>query len=417
MGDAAMRQVKLFRMLRRGVIPITILLSACGGGGGSDVIAPFWIQSGVAVADFNADGKLDVAVATTYIAGPPPHPGYVEVYLQAGIGNFETPIRYPAGPDPWGMSAGDVDGDGLLDLIVASPSTVAPEINVIGNSGGVSILRQDPAHRGHFLTTQWLATGGMAEDAAIADLDGDGRADLVVADGVQVNGRALLLRQDPAVPGTFLAPASLQTGSGSQNLAVADVNGDGLSDVVLATSNGVVILYRNVAGGFDPAVILAAGIKTSGVAVADLDGDGRVDIVAANAGNAPAGGTGGASVTIFRQTSPGSFSMTNIPVADGARRVTIGDLNGDGAPDIAAISLVYQSQSTPSRVSILLQSSAIAGQFSVAGVYNGSYSGSFIAIGDINGDGLNDLVLNDGPSVLLQRTIMPGTFDAVRTLR
>lgn len=413
-----MRQIDLRRVFRRGTIGMAILLSACGGGGGN-VIPPFWVQSGVVVADFNGDGRVDVAVATSYIAGPPPHPGYVEVYLQTAAGSFDAPVQYTVGPDPWGMSVGDVDGDGRLDLVVATPDAVPPQVNVIGDSGGVSILRQDPAHPGRFLAPQWIVTGGAAEDAAIADLDGDGRVDLVVADGVLVNGRALLFRQNPAVPGTFLAPISLLAGSGrgSEDLAVADVNGDGLNDVVLAAYNSIAVFYQSATGGFVLPAILAAGLRTSGVAVADLDGDERADIVAANAGNAPDGGTGGASVTILRQTSPGSFVATNIAVADGARRLAIGDLDGNDVPDIAVVSLVYQSQSTPSRVSVLLQAPANRGQFTVAAVYNGSYSGSFIAVGDVNEDGCNDLVLNDGPSLLLQRAAAPGTFDAVRTLR
>ena len=186
-----MRQIDLSRLLRSAALAMATLLSACGGGGGTGVVPAFRVQSGVVVADFNADGRDDVAVATTTIAGPPPHPGYVQVYLQTAGGSFDVPVQYAIGPDPWGMSAGDADGDGRLDLVVATPSTVAAQANAIGDSGGVSILRQDRTQPGRFLASQWIATGGMAEDAAMADLNGDGRADLIVADGVGLNGRAL----------------------------------------------------------------------------------------------------------------------------------------------------------------------------------------------------------------------------------
>ena len=117
------------------------------------------------------------------------------------------------------------------------------------------------------------------------------------------------------------------------------------------------------------------------------------------------------------ETSPGGFIATDITVADGARRVAIGDLNGDGVPDIAVVSLVYQALGTPSRVSVLLQSLTIRGQFAVSGVHDGPISGNFIAIGDVNGDSRNDIVVNDGPSTLLQRATAPGTFEPVRPLR
>jgi len=397
-------------------------LTACGGGGGeksADVIPSFWSPGGVVVADFNTDGRVDVAVAAAFVDGPPPHPGYVRVYHQAATGTFDAPVDCAVGPDPWGLSPGDVDGDGRLDLVAATPTTVAPQINVIGDSGGISILRQDPALPGSFLSSQWLDTGGAATDAAIAQLTSDGLADVVVADGVLVNGRALLLAQSIALPGTFLAPVPLLagTGNGSEDVAVGDVNGDGRPDIVLAAYNVVAIFYQNAGGGFDPVVFLAAGLRVEGVALADLDGDGRTDIVAANAGNAPDGGTGGASITVLRQMLPGNFTGTNIVVPDGARRVAIGDLNGDGFPDLAAISLVYQLPDIPSRVSVLLQTSLNRGQFALSGVYDGPFSGNFIAIGDINNDGLNDIVVNDGPSVLLQRATAKGMFDPARPLR
>ena len=396
-----------------------ITLTACSGGGGDLVLTPFWNQTGIVVADFNGDGRADVAVASAYVDGVPPHAGYVEVYLQLVTGNFDAPVRYPIGPDPWGMSAGDVNGDGHLDLVIATPRTVAPQNNVIADDGGISVLRQDAAHPGSFLASQWIATGGAAEDAAIAHLDGDTLADLIVADGVMVNGRALLLRQNPGAPGTFLDPTSLLTGSGrgSEDVAVADVNGDGRTDIVLAATDSIVVFYQNATGSFDPAVILGAGLNPQGVAVADVDGDGRADIVAANPGSATVGGTGGSSVVILLQSNPGVFVATGIPVADGTRRVAIGDLNGDGVPDVGAVSESFYDPFAPSRISVLLQSSVNRGQFTVAGVYIGTLPGTFIAIGDVSGDGRNDLVLENGPSVLVQSATAPGTFEPVRTLR
>jgi hypothetical protein len=189
------------------------------------------------------------------------------------------------------MSAGDANGDGRLDLVIATPNALPIHPNTLSDSGGISLLLQDAALPGRFLASQWLATGGMAEDGATANLDGDGLADLVVADGVSINGRALLLPQNLAAPGTFLGPASLLTGSGrgSSDVAVADLNGDGRTDIILAAHDQVAVFYQYALGGFNPAVMLAAGLRVQGVAVSDLDGDGCADLVVANVGDAPAG--------------------------------------------------------------------------------------------------------------------------------
>jgi hypothetical protein len=77
----------------------------------------------------------------------------------------------------------DLDGDGALDLVAASPATLAPQPGVIGDRGGIAMLRQDAARRGLFRASPWQATGGIAQAAAIAELTGDGRTDIFVNDG------------------------------------------------------------------------------------------------------------------------------------------------------------------------------------------------------------------------------------------
>jgi hypothetical protein len=400
-------------------VVVAASLGACGGGGDDDSIPPFWSYGGIVAADFDGDGRVDVAVASSYIAGPPPHPGFVDVYLQTAPGAIQWPAQYGIAADPWGLSAGDFDGDGTLDLVAATPSTLPPEVNVITDSGGVSILRQDAANPGRFLASAWTRTGGAAQAAAIGQLTGDAFADVVVADAVLVNARALLLAQDPMQPGTLLPPAALSIGGGrgATEVTVGDLNGDTLPDVALAATDSVAVFYRNAGGGFDPVALHPVGTRPQGIALADIDGDGRLDIVTANAGNAPAGGVGGAGVTLLLQTVAGSFVRSDIAVADGARRLAVADLNDDGIPDLAVVSIVYQAIGEASRVTVLLQSSTMRGQFGAGALYIGAPVGSFIAAGDVNGDGLNDILLNDGPSVLMQRTTAPGTFDPVRPLR
>nr|WP_275975754.1 VCBS repeat-containing protein [Geothrix terrae] len=395
-----------------------LLGAACGGGGsGEVVIPPFWVWGQVVVTDLNGDGRADVAVPATLIDGGT-HRNSVQVFLRDAAGGFAAPSTYSLEFDPWNLCVGDVNGDGRPDLLVSIQASVPPQANVIGDSGGLLILRQDPGTPGRFLPAAWVWTGGAAGPAAVVELTGDGLADVAVADGVFVNSRLLLLAQAPGSPGALLPPMPMPVGSGHgfRDLAVADVNGDGRPDLVLAGYDCVAILHQQAGGGFAAPVFLSAGLKVDGLATADLDGDGRVDLVAANAGNAPDGGKGGANVTVFLQTQPGAFAATALPVADGARQVAIGDLNGDGLPDVAVISLVYQSLSTPSKVTILLQTAAHRGAFTVATVMDGTQNANFLALGDLDGDGRTDLILNEGPSVMFQ-TAAPGIFSPPRALR
>ena len=371
---------------------------------------PYWWDSGVIVADFDGDGRLDVAVAQSYIAGPPPHAGYVTIYLQTASGTFAAPVRYPVGPDPWALASGDLDGSGHVDLVVTSPST-APGVP---DSGQIAILRHDPSRPGAFLAAQTLGTGGSGDAVAVGDVTGDGRADIVVADASVSDAHVILFAQSATSPGTFSAPVSLSLGTnrGSNDVTIHDMDGDGRNDIVLATTDGVAILYDNGAGSFLSPVFLTGGIDPQGVAVADVDGDGRPDIVVANAGYAPFGGRGGASVTVLRQIVAGSFAASSVAVPDGAVQPVIADLDHDGLPDIGVLSFDFLDfdGDGPSVVSILRQAASSRGSFSLAVSYSTTLGSSFMAAGDINGDGYTDLVVDNPASVMLQQTATPGTF-------
>jgi FG-GAP-like repeat/FG-GAP repeat len=401
--------------VRKALLLLACLLVASCGDDDEFNFTPFWRDAGVVVADFNGDGLLDVAVAQEYVNGPPPHAGYIAIYLQTAPGTFAAPVRYPIGPDPWALAAGDLDGSGHVDLVATIPSSRPG----VPDSGEISILRHDPSHPGAFLASQSIATGGGGDAVAIGDVTGDGRADIVVADGSISDAHAVLFVQ--SATGTFSAPMSLSLGAnrGSNDVTIHDMNGDNLNDIVLATSDGVAIFYQNAMGGFSAPVLLTSGIgiNPQGIAVADLDGDGRPDIVVANAGNALFGGAGGASVTILRQTVAGIFSASSVTVPDGAvAPVIFADVNHGGLPDVAVLSVALQDPDDPSQVSILLQSATSRGSFSLAATYNTGLLSDFLAAGDLNGDGYTDIVVNNPASVMTQQSAMPGTFAAPRGL-
>lgn len=388
------------------------LLSSCGGGGGGDgtpTIPPFWSYGGVVAKDFNGDGFVDVAVAASWVDGPPPHAGYLLVYLSTRVG-FQAPVQYRVAADPWGLAAGHFSGGTGWDLVAASPDAGGGGRT---DQGELSLLSPDAGHPGAFLPALGVATGSYSEFAAIGDVNGDGRADLLADDAVLARTRLLVQDHDLATP---IQPVTLGPGTASLEMTVADLDGDGRQDIVVAAWNDVVVLYQRVGGSYAAPVHLAAGVNVQDVAVADLDGDGRLDIVAVNNGDANSGSFANASVSVMLQQSPGRFTTTTIPVAGGASQVAIGDLDGGGLPDLAVVSLVYQSFTTPSQVSLLSQSAAVRGVFSSPVVHDGPMAATSIAIGDVDGDGRNDIVLNDGPSVMMQSATVRGQFAAARRL-
>lgn len=384
-------------------------ITACGHLGASgdraSVLPPFNSYTSCVVANFNGDGKLDIAVSYSRIASAPPHPGTVAVYLQdpAHAGSFLSPANYSVGNDPVALVTGDLNGDGKLDLVAVNTIMSA---NGLGSSS-VSVLLQDPANPGKFLSAVNYATGFSPVDVASGDLNGDGRPDLAVAD---TTGISILLQSSTAA-GQFLPLTTIAVaGGGTSGIAIADLNGDGKADIV-ATSSDLLVFTQNPAssGNFLAPSHYTVGAQPYAVAVQDLNSDGRPDIAVANLGSPDGNVAASLSVLLQNPAITGDFlSATSYATGVRSWTITAADLNDDGKPDLA---LGNMGSFTGGSVSVFLQNPAGAGTFQPAANYNDSGSVSWVGIGDMDGDGRQDLVIaSSGLEIRFQDPAHPGNF-------
>lgn len=311
---------------------------------------------------------------------------------------FGPKTDYITGFLPWALAIGDLNDDGKLDLAVAITS---PNI--------VSILFQDPGVPGNFLAPLDMDSGANPSSVAIGDLDGDGLLDLAITNSYYNANAVSVIFQNPSSVGTFLPATSFGVGQYPSSVGIGDFNNDGLADLAvtnsLANSVSVLIQDSGIPGSFLAKTDFAVQANPRSLAVGDLNGDGLLDLAIANSESA--------SVSVLFQdpASSGSFLPAfHLTVGFAPRVVAIGDLDGDGQPDLAVACHASDF------ISVLLQVTGTPGVFSMATSWNTAPGPITVAIGDIDLDGKRDLVVahsevdSDSIAVLLQDGISSGTF-------
>jgi hypothetical protein len=282
--------------------------------------------AGAAIADWNRDGKPDLAVSN--------HDGAsVSVFLGDGRGGFQPAqgSPFPAGDHPTALGTGDLNGDGRLDLAIANHDTTYVTVLLGDGKGG---LRPAPG------SPVTVASRPHPHMVAVADFDRDGHLDLVT-DSWQEN-QMLVLWGDGK--GGFPPPHSrLPTGRMPyHNVVAADVNGDGAPDVIVANHEGasVNILLNRLGRRFEPAPgsPFPVGDRPFAVAVGDVNGDGSPDLAVVHySGQISDRSKDALSLLLgdgkggFRPAPGSPFTTGGSPV-----RVAIADIDGDGARDVAA---------------------------------------------------------------------------------
>jgi hypothetical protein len=320
----------------------------------------------VAVSDLNGDGIADLVAA----GGPDDHVG---VLLGRRAGGFAAVRTYPTGPgsDPEDVTLGDVNGDGRPDIITGNVGTHSLGV-LLGQAGGSFAA----------VRTFELAAGTTPVDVEMGDLNADGYPDLVAA-GLGEHNVAVLLGK---AAGGLARPLyyDMQAGLNATDVAVADLSGDGRPDLVTTNmmAGQVAVRLGLATGGFAAVTTYAVGEQSipHKVQVGDLNGDGWPDLVMANWSTDNVGVLLGSGRGVFGQYRTYSTGPKSQPLG-----LALGDLNGDGPLDIAAVS------STTSTVAVVPGQAGAT--FGPPVVYPAAAPPGSIALADVNGDGRLDQVL------------------------
>jgi hypothetical protein len=367
-----------------------------GDGSGSPIRASYSVgtaPSALALGDFNGDGKLDIAVA---YRGNSTHAGGVSVLLNQGQGLYAAGTTYATQAPATSIATASLNGGLQPDLVIAD-SAVTVLLNVGDGTG-------------RFRTPVDYAAAAAAS-IAVADLDGDGRPDVAVGGGAI----AVLLGGAGGVLGSPI-PVGTQTGS---TIAIGDLDADGRPDLITASLVSGVIVMRNTGGATFAApqtypVSFPLGYAAVSLASSDLTGDGRADIIESWTGKDSGPGlafvllTGPSGVpgtaVGYGTGAPIPPSLTAGPRGPGPDMAAVGDIDGDGKSDFVAAN----SGGVVAVGNIGLSLNHGDGTFAQSKPFLAGTNPVAVAIGDVDGDGKNDLVVANAGSNDV--TVLRGPF-------
>jgi len=275
---------------------------------------------------------------------------------------FALTSTLTVGSLPINVVAADVNGDGKLDLICANMGDNT--LTVLTNNGS-----------GGFGSNATLTVGNGPVFVCAADVNGDGKLDLICAN----NGASTLTVLTNNGSGGFVFAATLTVGDHPSSVVAADVNGDGKLDLISANigASTLTVLTNNGSGGFVFAATLTVGNTPFSVVAADVNGDGKLDLISANAFDG--------TLTVLTNDGSGGFSVNaTLTVGNGPYSVVAADVNGDGKVD-----LISANMNDGTLTVLTNNGSGVFGSNATLTVGSGPFG---VVAADVNGDGKLDLI-------------------------